>query len=251
MKKTAVIKRVLCASFAVMLCVMLCSCDKLDELRAKHAVWTDNKLQALTYNGTEYVYASYTDLTLAKPDSTVNITNKDVPVLLSQSGSRGQFNKQYNIILYNGTVYAEKGKEDAIASMLSYPYTDLTNYGRYCRIYNKDEGYVYELVSLPRDIVSIINETLQDSSAVVSLDDQKTDEYELYYVDGAEFYRCDGNCVFMDYVTCNIMTDENNKNYYITMYDGNLYKIGQNNVARISEYVKSISSGKYNETKTQ
>lgn len=69
---------------ALILCLSLCGCDHLDELRASHAVWQEDG--TILWNGAVYktLPDTYAEInTLLTGDQTVYVTAADVPVLLS------------------------------------------------------------------------------------------------------------------------------------------------------------------------
>lgn len=73
------------------MCLCLCGCDELDEMKAQHATWTnENNRDSITYNDDQYklipsnlTHNLKTSPTGIKLDP-VYVTEPDVPVLLSQ-----------------------------------------------------------------------------------------------------------------------------------------------------------------------
>ena len=74
------------------MCLCLCGCDELDQMKSEQATWTDkDNYESITYNGDTYkmIPSSLTKDLDATPslitDTSVYITNPDVPVLLSHT----------------------------------------------------------------------------------------------------------------------------------------------------------------------
>lgn len=76
-------KRLLGLMLVVLLCVSLCSCAKLDEMKEKHGVWQPDG--AILWNDAVYKPLPIVDeeINLIDYGETVVITQPDVPVLLS------------------------------------------------------------------------------------------------------------------------------------------------------------------------
>ncbi len=93
-------------------CTILCSCDALDEMRASQGFWW--KDGTIHYDGNTYVKLPvYTELNSSAYgyDSSIFITEKNVPVLLSQEfGSYRNITKDGVVIDGNGELYALAGK---------------------------------------------------------------------------------------------------------------------------------------------
>lgn len=100
----------------LIMCLCLTGCDELDDMRAKQAFWTTElDRTSITYNNTEYkaldLRGSYGNpLYNVNASEQVSITEKDVPVLLSNSyGMSGDISKDEVFIqtwLYDETTYS-------------------------------------------------------------------------------------------------------------------------------------------------
>lgn len=82
-----VLRRVLCAAVAVMLCLSMTGCMALDNLKAEQAFWTsEGSVESFSWNGVTYQLLPQTDIGFSAPRTegkTIAVTEKDVPVLLS------------------------------------------------------------------------------------------------------------------------------------------------------------------------
>ena len=88
MKKS--VKILLSIALIAVMCLSLCGCQELDDMRAMHAVWTnEGSRDSITLNGNEYIKAQgkniYNLLYKSIECSNIYVTKKDVPVLLSSS----------------------------------------------------------------------------------------------------------------------------------------------------------------------
>jgi len=82
-------KRWVAAFTALLLCVSMSGCARLDEMQARHAVW--QKDGSILWNGVEYKPLSMemkADVNLRRFDDRVVVTDADVPVLLSEQYGR-------------------------------------------------------------------------------------------------------------------------------------------------------------------
>ncbi len=80
MKKT---KRLLALLMAVLLCLSLCGCDRLDELRKMQGFWQEDG--SILWNGHVYkrLPTVLDNINLDSNHEDISVTKKDVPVLLS------------------------------------------------------------------------------------------------------------------------------------------------------------------------
>ena len=77
-------KRICLVVLVVALCIGFCGCDRLDEMKASHAVWQEDG--SILWNGTVYkpLPRRYYDINGNLFSVSVHITEPDVPVLLSE-----------------------------------------------------------------------------------------------------------------------------------------------------------------------
>ena len=119
-------KRWIALFVALMLCLSLCGCQELDDMRATHAFWQEDG--SILWNGNVYRQlggdgTSY-DLDFVYGNVIINVTTKDVPVLLS-----GMFGESFDVSA-DGT--------------LLEAYNWQTGYIMYCRedVYAETEEYL-------------------------------------------------------------------------------------------------------------
>ena len=84
-------RRYIAALLALVLCMSLCGCDRLDELKANHAVWQSDG--SILWNGVVYKplppMNSDVDVNTLHFTWGLRVTEPDVPVLLSEELGRG------------------------------------------------------------------------------------------------------------------------------------------------------------------
>ncbi|MBQ4129043.1 MAG: hypothetical protein IJD68_04650 [Ruminococcus sp.] len=199
----------------VMMCLCLSGCDELDDLKNQQAYWTDaGSPESITYKGEVYKRVHYKG---NKPDvlynsnynieNYINVTEKDVPVLLSnysgdtlEISSNGnflsgylysRFKTEYENIYESGfdTLYCKedihKEISKAVEEGIEYP---LFGYSIYAYDYEADEEK-FEYHYLTKEESDIINEILDtvepttddgyrlaDYSVVASLDTVSEDK---------------------------------------------------------------------------
>ncbi len=78
------IKRFLAALMLCVVALSMAGCAELDEMKARHAVWGEDK-ETVIYNGTIYrVLTPHSMLQVWNAKDTIRVTESDVPVLLSK-----------------------------------------------------------------------------------------------------------------------------------------------------------------------
>lgn len=90
-------KRILAVVLSVVLCLSLCGCRELDEMKANHATWMENgniqwngHTYIPLYSTDEMVYYEYVEDLNWDDSEVIHVTNPDVPVLLSSTlGTNG------------------------------------------------------------------------------------------------------------------------------------------------------------------
>ena len=124
-------KRWLAVLLVVALCLPLCGCQMLEDMRAAHAVWQEDG--SILWNGNVYRLlrnVSEKSLVLLE-DGNVWVTEADVPVLLSETlGDYGRVSHSGALILtydHDGeTLYCREDRYDFMAEYLKDP--KLTTY---------------------------------------------------------------------------------------------------------------------------
>lgn len=205
MKKT---KRWTAIVLVVLMCLPLCGCQMLDDMRATHAFLQDDG--SVLWDGNVYRVLVLTDemaeVDLIPDRKALNVTKADVPVLLS--GLLGQeFNVYNNGVLlelytwdsYERVLYCREDQYDAMTEALAkefvldtfyYEYYDSEN-GDYVRYYFSDEQFelVQKILSdeLPLPMSDDFYVTMDEDDYTVYLsgcdaDRFKTQEYMLEIV---------------------------------------------------------------------
>ena len=90
-------KRWIAFFVAILMCLSLCGCQELDDMRAAHAFWQEDG--SILWNGNVYRQLgdedTRYDLDIVYDNVTINVTTKDVPVLLS--GMSGMFSEPFDV----------------------------------------------------------------------------------------------------------------------------------------------------------
>lgn len=178
----------------LIMCLCLTGCDELDDMRAKQAFWTTElDRTSITYNNTEYkaldLRGSYGNpLYNVNASEQVSITEKDVPVLLSNSyGMSGDISKDEVFIqtwLYDETTYSSNEALYCRADMydsVSKTIADgieYTNYGTGFFKWNEkemqDEWIYYYLTE---DEIDAINKVFDEVKPVENTNIQAKSSY--------------------------------------------------------------------------
>lgn len=189
MKKS--VRIILASALIITMCLCLCGCQQLDDLRAQHGVWTNkNSTESITIDGTEYIQLTGENLMNLRyhnmRSTPVYITKEDVPVLLASVFNDGQFSmtedknfifnsesaeyeyssisfisvSSYSYAGYADVVYAKKDIYDTISNMLDGE-INYTKYGYTYYQYNEEEGTdEVKEYTLTNHEVDTINEVL-------------------------------------------------------------------------------------------
>lgn len=161
MKKYAKIIALILSVFT--LCTILCSCDALDEMRSKHALWQEDG--TILYNGNTYVkIENYSNLNYELSTSTVYVTKENVPTLLSSKfGSYCRITKD-NVIIYGDEgLYVLKEQYDQINEEAQKAIN-----GEFdsCFLFVRDFGVKWEMMLCNSHDVQLINSILNEVTPV-------------------------------------------------------------------------------------
>ncbi len=219
-----------------MLAAAFCSCDAIDELRLKHAVWEIEKMDTINFRGKEYSKAGFSyNLNIAGYKyELINITDESVPLLFSSSeGVRGKFNEQHEIISYNSNIYATKENIDYIKSVIADQYNAINSYGVYNYKKLWDGSIKAELQLVPDEIKSVLDDYDR------KLDTQK----DMMYTSGdivGRFTSCDEKGMLGNGDEYQIKK-LNNYSYYICG-DKDYMKMDAKDVTTILNYLKTVNT---------
>lgn len=161
-------KRIWALVLTVILCVSLCGCQDLDDMKARQATWMENG--HILWNGYEYLplsesaygmYYNYTDDLNWDDSEMVYITEADVPVLLSEEfGRRGYSGADGLLIEVNvyvndehiNNVYCRADMYDWTLNALQNGY-EIQEYGYYYFDYMEGESHTGNLTEAQRQAV--------------------------------------------------------------------------------------------------
>lgn len=190
MKK--ILKRLSVLALAALSCFALCACS-VKEMREAQAFYGQDETEVI-YNGQHYkLIGGYEDFPIELEINTNGwgyITEKDVPVLLSQIiGDDMYYNYSKTIIHKDySSYYVRDDVYDYVENLMEYPYLD-----KYCVEVDDEFSYnpSYELVR--ERYISAIEEITQTGEAI-SLDDESYAETSIK--DHASIYNCDEKMIF-------------------------------------------------------
>ena len=93
-------RRLFLVLLSLLVCLSLCGCRQLDEMKAKHAVW--RKDGTILWNGTVYrpLPRRNFDLNGNRFTESINVTESDVPVLLSEDYGERFYGTEDGVFLY-------------------------------------------------------------------------------------------------------------------------------------------------------
>ena len=144
------IKRIFGVLILVLFLFSLCGCVDIDSMRKSHAVYTDETMETVTYNNTEYKLLPSKDYMgwYADYGIPVYITPKDVPVLLSVPFGESFYLSKNEIFIIDD--YAQTRAycrsdmfETASAQMDNPQFADIYDYEYYD--YEKEKEFTYQL----------------------------------------------------------------------------------------------------------
>lgn len=211
MKKT----RLRVGALVLVACLMLAcfsGCASMDDLKARHAVWGDEKQNSILWQGEEYVYllqetyegTPYT--TLYDWSKTLYVTEPDVPTLLASSyGLYTQVSVNGNYLSCNSRVFCKADQYDALKAIVDsglktdrygYIYYDNENGEQKLRTFTEAESELLD---------TIIDETLDGEQ-------QKTPSENTWYL--CEIQYCYVDTELIRYTELDLMQSENG--YYLS-----------------------------------
>lgn len=130
-------KRILALGFVILICVSLCSCNFIDELRSKQAFY--DAPDRITFRDEVYIKLPECDNLKYYSEAYGNVTEKDVPVLLSDSyGQSFSFNNDLSLLRISlGNYYVREDLYDQYYNVISNKPT----LDRYCISGERDNDY--------------------------------------------------------------------------------------------------------------
>ncbi len=172
--------------FAV-LCLSLCSCIDIKEMKASQAFYANNQQTEIIFGGKKYVQAQqWPEELIVDLPNYGRVTKEDVPVLLSDfTGDLMEYNEDKTIISCNGNNY-----------FLEEKYYELSE-----TVTNLEFDYYY-IDSYDYNTHEYVKQTLSDETAAVMEDILNyTEPYFLNegyweFADCCQIYRCDKTKTF-------------------------------------------------------
>ncbi len=207
------IKRISALVLSVACCLVLCSCSAIKEMRQSQAFYGENEGEII-WGGQVYkslnIYEFPEGLETQIGD-VCYITEKDVPVLLSQLiGDDMYYN--YNKTILNrdySSYYVREDVYDYVENLMEYPYLD-----KYC--VEVDDGFSYNVSYEPakqRYLDAIAQ--IASSENKVSLDMYYSDALDT--VDWTSIYKCDEQMIFLNEVYK--IEEDKSGDIYVTEFD--------------------------------
>lgn len=92
------IKLLAVAMLTVLMCMSFCSCKELDEMRESQAFWGKTE-ETVYFRGSEYKLLPACEYLYVNCSNYGHITEKDVPVLLSESGDSMFYNDEVTLLV--------------------------------------------------------------------------------------------------------------------------------------------------------
>ena len=211
-----IMKKILLCLLAMTMLLSLASCNALDEMKARHAIF-DKETKTISWNGDTYVHYEG-DISLLRNSvnyrEPVYVTYQDVPVLFSQAEGTMFFSNSSKDILYTDnesgiysamfnetnadeyfayfdeTAYIKKGMEEEIENKLNKAKLD-----HYC-IAGPEED-----ILLPEEMASVLNDIIKNNKTTMSeMEYAKFTQEDYYYNDSISLYRCDEDLLVTDYI---------------------------------------------------
>lgn len=196
------VKRILSVVLLVCLCLSLCSCAQLDELRASTAYEAPG---GITFRGANYMSIGEraSKIGLLKADS-IYVANQDVPILLVPifRNQNRTVSKDLSVIKSN-ELYVKDGEVERINALLETEFTE------YAANYYNEYEQKYDLWLLGSDFCDMINKTI--ATATPKEFDKADDDYR--YI--TQIYDCDKDVTFTKN-TYILYQDMQTKNYFLT-----------------------------------
>lgn len=211
-------KRWLAIVFVSLLCLSLCGCQELDDMRASHAVWQEDG--TILWNGNVYrLLENAPDELQVYGGSTVYVTEVDVPVLLSPefgeyftSSKDGVLLRGYNVYDVGGRyIYCREDRYEEIVAYLEAT-TEEKEMSQYFYCYWSFETNEQEYYYFTPDQKAVMD----DLMATLVFEPVPIDFYGSADLDmfSVQVGKCDEKRLFVDDYALEIIF--RNSRYYLT-----------------------------------
>ena len=203
----------------MLLMFTLSGCVSLQDLRDDHAVWKDSKKKTIIWQEKEYVFLTDISESYFSPDFNlddyINITEKDVPVLLSRyDGSFGYVSTDGKFINLYEQIYCIENEYEEMKQLLQNP-PEINRFAY--QYYANDEYSTACFEILEEEETKILEQILQECTDSY----YETDFYEeTMFI--AEICKCSENKLFSMYLDTDINRNEDGK-YIFCKYAEDYY----------------------------
>lgn len=232
----AFLKRCFAVILAASLCLVLCSCIDVKDMRKTHGVYADEAKTEIIFNNTRYrLISQWPEDTEIMLWDMGTVAEKDVPILLASiCGNYMEYNADKEILRVDYSIYY--CRTDIYDEVINILEKQEFNYLCYS-FYNEETGsYDSELLS------SEMSDAIKE---IMSTQQPKKDypEVESY----VSVYRCDKNMLFQNrYVDINRSYDDE---YFLNIendeWETIIYKIPDDKISMFKNFLDTYSEGFY------
>ena len=213
------VKLISAVLLTVFICVGLCSCKQLDEMRDNRAIYGKTE-ETLYFRKAEYKLLPQCDDLYIEDENLGYVTEKDVPILLSDMIGKSVFFDDEALFI-TAERYPYGSKVWCRADIYDETVQKIENYelDSFC-YWNPDFSYHYdESLMEKRYIVvpSMVAEIIRSAFAGEGTKVESLGKYEFTY---ETFHNCDKTTTFIDTDTM-IMLNSNGSEYYLLVYQPN------------------------------
>ncbi len=244
------LKLITVASVIAMLCLTLCSCDMIDDLRSCHAIW-DEYPNSFVLNGKKYEYiGNAKELSMVEHSYGIYITNEGIPVLLIEDmGQSAIYNSDHELarVNSNSDLYATDKSRSYIEALLNdiNGGKGLSNYGAYSYKREKDEHLNVEFNVVPKAVKSVLDQLVlaieAGDNVIVPEDDMLS---ELRYC--GDVYSSDDMGIFIDAYKSYTFYSYENK-YYFANETGSFVEVSSDYTPLIKSFLQELNQNGYGE----
>ncbi len=225
----------------LVLVATLCSCDMIDEKRAKHGVWQDNG-ESFKLNGELYRRVTGTTYIDIAAKNGFNLTGKDIPLLFSDEyGDYANVDRENGVAIYNNRIYAAERNYDYVKETLFGGTPVCTSYGMRWRVTDRNGISTNRYFAVSDELRSAIdNRIKQIESNRKDILSNSPDKAKQYWV---ELTQCDERGMFSNGKKA-IQVYKLNDEYYISFkgYISQMYLLDSNTQKLFDEYIDELKS---------
>lgn len=221
----------------LMICFTFCGCTALDEMRKTHAVWGNEEKTVIELNGKEYKLLSDCDSLSPDGDTSISVTESDVPLLLADMfGDYAWISDDEDFIVvdpYDGyTQYVDKESETrnyCVSNRYDEVEEQIKNgvnlnsvcYEYYTYDFEADD-YITKYYKLTEEQIFAISDAIQYGETALFIN-----EDDIVY--DIMLYVCSDDMLFKEYAAYLTFTDTNiyidYNNYSEDETEGSIYVV--------------------------